>query len=180
MNTRCTVCNHPQRAELERDHVAGVTHRELAKRYDRAKSTIQRHLTDHVPSAAQKAQEAADARELEAGDQILSELRNLTSEAQRLQKLAEKKRDYRTAIAAIREIVRVVELKAKILGEIHENEINFSVHVDDATAERMAETFLSRRRLKPAIAVQATPVDAGAVESKSPLQLQVIENEGEK
>ena len=68
MNTRCTVCHHPQRAEIEQAHVAGETLRSLAKRFDRAKSTIQRHLTEHVPDHTQKALDAAGAREIEAGD----------------------------------------------------------------------------------------------------------------
>jgi hypothetical protein len=55
MNTRCTVCHHPQRREIEQDHVAGVTLRELAKKYGKGKSTIFKHINGHVPDAAQKA-----------------------------------------------------------------------------------------------------------------------------
>jgi tricorn protease len=73
MNTRCTVCHHPQRAEIEQAHVAGVTLREIGKRFDRSKTTIAKHLKSHVPAAAQKALDAANDREVEAGDAILAD-----------------------------------------------------------------------------------------------------------
>ena len=79
-----------------------------------------------------------------------------SNEAKRLQAKAENANHLRAAIQAFRELVRLVELKAKILGEIHENEINFNVHLDDATAERMAKTYLARRS-KPALTVHASP-----------------------
>ncbi len=132
----CTVCSHPQRAEIDAAALARVSLREIASRYGRNKDTIQKHVSQHIPAAAQKAIEAAEAREVDAGDDVLAELRDLISEAKRLQGVAEKAKDHRGAIAAFRELVRVVELKAKVLGEIHENEINVNVQIDDATADR--------------------------------------------
>jgi hypothetical protein len=46
---------------------------------------------------------AAEAREIASGDSILDELHAFCSKARRLQKMAEKKKDVRTAITAIRE-----------------------------------------------------------------------------
>jgi IS30 family transposase len=54
MNTRCTVCRHPQRAEIEEAHVVGATLRDIGKRFNRSKTTIQKHIKLHVPAAAQK------------------------------------------------------------------------------------------------------------------------------
>jgi hypothetical protein len=52
MNTKCTVCHHPQRAEIEQAHLAGVPMREVGKRFDRSKTTIAKHIKLHVPEAA--------------------------------------------------------------------------------------------------------------------------------
>lgn len=159
MNTKCTVCHHAKRSEIEQLHIAGVSVREIAKRFDRAKSTIQKHVKDHVPGAAQKALEASEARDIEAGDSILGELKTLCDEAKRLQEKAEKKNDVRTAITALRELVRLVELKARILGEIRDNEISVTnVQIDSDTAAQMAEMFLARRR---AIPVASAPLPIG-------------------
>jgi hypothetical protein len=177
MKTRCTVCHHPQRAEIEAAHVAGVSFREIGKRFDRSKTTIQKHIKLHVPEAAQKALDAANDREVEAGGSFLDELERLKGEARRLQAQAEKKKDYRTALTAIDKLTRLVELQARILGELRDRDINITnVQIDGDTAARMAEMFLARRRL--ATAERSPSVGAVALQPVSPLQ--VIENECEK
>ena len=144
---RCSICHHPDRRALEQSHVSGATVRELAKRYGKDKSTIHRHVRDHLPRAAVEA--ARTIEERSHGDGILSELLTLRDEARRLQKLAEEKRDYRTAIAGLREMVRLAELKARILGEIRDKEIHVTnVQVDPATLERMAQTYIARLAAK--------------------------------
>jgi hypothetical protein len=122
----CTVCSHPQRVELEQAHLGGATLRTLAKQFGRNKDTIQKHVAQHIPAAAQKAIEAANARDVEHGDSIIAELRELRDEAKRLQAKAEKKSDIRTALTAIRELVRLVELKARVLGELRDKEISIT------------------------------------------------------
>jgi len=154
MNTRCTVCHHPQRAEIEQAHVAGVTLREIGKRFDRSKTTVAKHLKSHVPAAAQKALDAANDREVEAGDAILAEVEKLKSEARRLQAHAEEKKDYRAALTAIRELTRLVELSARLVGDLRDREVNLGFVIDPGTAERMAQMFLAPR--KPAILVEST------------------------
>jgi hypothetical protein len=153
MNTRCTVCQHPQRSEIERDHLAGASLRTIAAKYGKGKNRVGKHLREHLPAAAQKAALVAEEREVLAGDTILGELQNLCGEARRLQKLAEKKKDVRTALTAIRELVRLVELKARVLGEIRDREITVNVvQLDPETAEHMAEIYLMRRRNSASVA----------------------------
>jgi hypothetical protein len=146
MNTRCTVCHHPQRAEIEAAHVAGVTFREIGKRFDRSKTTIQKHIKLHVPAAVQKALDAANAREVEAGDSVLDEVNRLKDDAKRLQAQAEKKKDLRAALIAIDKLTRLVELQARLMGELRDREITITnVQLDPETQTRMAEMFLARR-----------------------------------
>lgn len=142
----CAVCNDGDRSQLDAAHIAGASIRELAKRFGRNKDTVQKHVRHHIPAAAERATAAAHVREAEHGDSILAEVADLQSEARRLQSRAEGKRDYRTAIAAIRELVRLVELKGRLLGELRDREINVTnVQLDAATAERMAAVYLARR-----------------------------------
>ena len=49
---------------------------------------------------------------------IGTQLRELTSEAQRLKVIAEQAGDYRAALAPVRELCRIVELMAKLSGEL--------------------------------------------------------------
>jgi hypothetical protein len=74
----------------------------------------------------------------------------MTMEAQRLKGKAELAGDYRTALAAVREMCRIVELVAKLRGELDERAeisvVNF--HLDAETAKRIGETFLTRHQLR--------------------------------
>ncbi len=136
----CSVCEHPNRGEIDRAHVAGESLRDLAERFGRNKDTIAKHVKEHIPSAV-RAAAAADA-----GDTILNELQTLCGEAIRLQALAEKKKDFRTAMAGIRELRGLIELKARLLGDLRDREINITnVQIDAETAERMAQMYLARR-----------------------------------
>src|ERR1700694_951098 len=101
MSARCSICNGAQRQELEQAYVAGATMRALEQRFEHSKSSIYSHLKKHVPGATEKALDAANAREVEAGDSILDELQRLKDDARRLQAKAEKKKDVRAALTAI-------------------------------------------------------------------------------
>lgn len=150
----CAVCSDPDRAQLDAAHIAGASIRELAKTFGRNKDTVQRHVRHHIPAATERAAATARVREAEHGDSILAEVADLQSEARRLQNRAEEKRDYRTAISAIRELVRLVELKGRLLGELRDREINnVTVQLDAATAERMAAVYLARRRVALPVSV---------------------------
>jgi hypothetical protein len=108
-----------------------------------SKTSLQRHQR-HVSQAISKSQEAV---EIAHGDALASELRQLASEARRLQRKAEADGDTRTAIAALRELARLIEIRARVVGELRDREISLNVlnvSIDDSTARRIAETYLAR------------------------------------
>jgi predicted RNA-binding Zn ribbon-like protein len=93
-----------------------------------------------------------DAVELVRGDDLVSELQRLASEARRLQAKAEADGDTRTAIAALRELTRLIELRARVLGELRDRQVNvLNVNLDETTATRIAEVYLSRRKAPDAL-----------------------------
>lgn len=146
MNTRCTVCHDPQRAAIEQAHLDGTPYRELAQRFGRSRTTIQQHIKAHLPNAAQKALRAADGREIAAGDRLLADINDLRHKAEALRLKAEKKGDLRTAMQGIRELGRLIELMARMLGEIRDREISITnVQIDPATADRMAQIWAAQR-----------------------------------
>jgi len=63
---------------------------------------------------AQAAQEAANA------DDLLGQIEDLRRQAQAIKDQAMKTNDLRTALQGIRELVRIVELLAKLRGELDE------------------------------------------------------------
>jgi transposase-like protein len=170
----CSVCEDARRAEIDQAHVSGASIRELAKRFGRAPNTIWKHVGQHIPDATRRAIEAAEARDTAHGASVLDELADLCTIGRRLLDKAEAKRDYRTAISGLRELVRLAEVKARITGEMVDPAVN--VHVDGETAIRMAQMFLQRRQAK-AITAPEIEVSAGV---QPPLTLQVTENEPSK
>ena len=50
MARRCTVCRHPQKAEIEEAMVTGEPERTIADRYGLSKSGVHRHATNHLPT----------------------------------------------------------------------------------------------------------------------------------
>lgn len=116
MARTCTICQHPKLNEINEALVSGAAYRDIAGSYGTSKSALDRHKP-HVPAALMKAKEAA---EMVQADSLWDKIAQLETEARRLGKKAEDAGDLRAAMAAVRELVRIVELLAKIQGELKE------------------------------------------------------------
>ncbi|MGB4784793.1 MAG: terminase small subunit, partial [Candidatus Acidiferrum sp.] len=62
--------------------------------------------------------EAINATGMSQTDTVLEQLRRLNAQAQRLKEKAEQEGDLRTALAAVRELSRIVELTARLSGDL--------------------------------------------------------------
>jgi len=142
MPRTCTICAHNRRTEIDRDLLAGRSLRNVAQRCSVSTTALFRHQK-HISATLVKAKEAS---EIARADSLLDQLRNLTTEAQSLKRKAEQGGDYRTALAAVRELCRLIELMAKLTGELDErSQTNIlNVQLDPQTARRVAETYLAR------------------------------------
>ena len=142
MSRKCSICNHDRRQELEHTLLRGESHRAIAQEFTVPRGAIARHLK-HVSTALTQARKL---REIEDGKSILIQLRELNLQAEQLKARADRAGDYRTALAALREKTRLVELEARLTGELNERAdtkiLNFTL--DAETARRMTETFLAR------------------------------------
>lgn len=140
----CTICSHHRRLEIDRCIVAGETFRNIAKRVSLSAAALFRH-SRHLPIDLGKAHEA---EQVAHADGLLGQLKQLTSDARRIQEKAERAEDYRAALAGVRELIRIIDLVARLSGELQErNETNIlNIHIDPQTATRMAEIYLARRK----------------------------------
>ena len=126
MPRACTICAHRQRKAIERALLAGQPFRELAARFDTSTGALQRHKSEHLSTALLK----ADRVEQETrGDDLLKKIENLEVDARRIAAKAEKGDDLRTAIVAIRELTRIVELLAKLRGELQNAPTTINIQV---------------------------------------------------
>ena len=78
----------------------------------------------------------------------LARLEGLAQDTHRIKEKAEAVGDDRTVLAAIGELRRIVELSAKLTGQLEEKTQMNILHLElnPETAERIAETYLARHR----------------------------------
>ena len=117
MPRTCTVCRHEQRADIEKALIVRQPFRHIAAQYKVSTSALVRHSDDHLPKSLLKARDAA---EVAAADNILAQMQDLRDRALAILTEAEKAGDLRTALGAIREGCRCVELLGRLAGELQE------------------------------------------------------------
>jgi hypothetical protein len=114
----CSVCTSGARERIDADLVAGEESlKKIAALYCVSTHALGRHKARHLPGALVKAQEA---QEVTRGDDLLDKVAQLEADAHRIKQKAEESQDYRTALQGIRELVRIVELLARLRGELQE------------------------------------------------------------
>lgn len=143
MPRTCTICIHPSRAQIEAALLNGESLRKIGKTFSVSTTSLFRHKT-HVSEILKKAQEIEKLSNAESLKQLMLQL---IADARRVQQAAEAAQDYRTALAGIRELTRLVELAARLSGALNEKPETkiLNIHLDAETAERISETFLARR-----------------------------------
>jgi hypothetical protein len=142
MPRRCSVCTHPHRQQIDQAIVSGNSYRTVAQQFTISRDAAVRHRR-HLSVAVAK---PLSSGQISPPETLLGQLEELRSEAQRLKQKAEGDGDYRAALAAVRELCRIVELVAKLCGQIDsrtETKI-LNVNFDQDTVNRITKTFLAR------------------------------------
>lgn len=111
----CSICNHAERAEIDRALIESVPLRTIeARHHGTTRSALDRHRK-HIPAALTQARRAIEAS---AADSLLSRVEKLLSRSERLLDQAEAAQEWTGAVAAAREIRSSLELLGKLRGEL--------------------------------------------------------------
>ena len=128
MPRRCTVCDHPQREEIDMQLVCGESYRTIADRFRLSKTALIRHKESHIPDALVEAQDAGEAAQ---GDTLLAQVKALQSEAQDILGEARAAGDLRTALRGIGQALSCLELLSKIEGRLQDQQsVQVNVNMD--------------------------------------------------
>ena len=138
MARKCTICSHPKLLSIDGHLLRGDMLNSIAHRFCVSPDAVGRHRR-HMRTAILKAQAAAEKQELVYGQSLIDEVRTIKGAAERLQLEAEHRRDIRAALQAIRERVSIVELQAKLMGEIQTGNRSITVNLQAITAEEAVE-----------------------------------------
>ncbi len=135
MPRRCSVCASDRRAEVDDALVSGASLRALARTHGVSERALARHRDAHLPAASVQARERADG---ERGDDLLSRARQLERVSVAILQRALAADDLRTALAAVGEAARLLQVQGRLLGQLAEAQpapvlVTFNVPLPDET-----------------------------------------------
>ena len=114
----CSICRHADREAIDQALVAGGVFRNIAERFGTSTTALHRHKQEHIPVYLSQ---ASEAQEITQADSLLTKVQQLEADAKRIQAKAETEGDLRTALQGIRELIRLIELLARVQGELRDD-----------------------------------------------------------
>lgn len=142
---QCTICNHPQRVEIEKAVMAGKSYRAIAGQYGVSREAVGRHkrnghIAEQIVKAA-KEMEIKQAEEIQAAAfaheaQEVADAKTLKDYVTELKTRAiaildrAEKEGTREACLALGEVRRTLEFLAKVTGELPDGKPQVNVTVN--------------------------------------------------
>lgn len=110
----CSICPRTDRERIDAALVTGSPLRAIAGQTGTSKSALERHR----PHVTERMALAHEAQEVAAADTVLAKVRGLERTARHLLEKSERKGQLGISVAALRELRQVVELLARVTGEL--------------------------------------------------------------
>lgn len=138
----------------------------VARRYSVSEDAIGRHKK-HLQLVIAKAATSVEQKDLAYGSSLLAEIGRIRADAERLQMESERRQDVRGALRAIHERLAVVELEAKLSGQIETGQKSVTINLQTVTpdealsyARDVLELFSERPKLEAPKIIDAEPVSS--------------------
>jgi len=122
----CSICTHEKRDEIDRSLIEGVALRNIAKQYGVSHDALHRHKKNHLSKEVQKTAKKQAAKREKKAVTLLERLVELQKEARNILDTA-KGSSPNVALSAIRELSRLLELEAKLVGELQNQRVNVNI-----------------------------------------------------
>ena len=114
--SKCTICAHPQRGEIEKAIVSGVPYRHIASQYGAGYKSINRHAKNHMQIVI------APPIEVPAPIDHTGELQRCIEEARAVLEDAKKSHDPKLVLLSIDRILKSLEGASRMAIEIGKQE----------------------------------------------------------
>jgi hypothetical protein len=125
MPRACSICSHEHRDAMEDAFIAGQAKRRIASRHGVSERAVRYHMREHLPALRALAR---DAERAARADTLLDRLEALQSQTLAILDAPE---DQRTALAAIAQARRNLELIAELTQELDRaGSINLELSVE--------------------------------------------------
>lgn len=159
MAKRCSICVSPKLTRVDQMILRGETLAEISRKHGFSQDSVGRHRR-HMRLAMKS------AADLQAGygASLLDQIQHVKAEVEALANEAAHRRDTSGALKALREQLRILELEARLSGQLetgNRTQVNVQINqdradklVDEGTQIRIAQDYLSRHAphlLAPAV-----------------------------
>ena len=138
MARTCSICTHYRRDAMDKLLLRGEQINAVARRYDVSEDALGRHRK-HMQVVIAKAAALVERKDVAYGSALLAEIARIRADAERLQIESERRQDVRGALRAIHERLAVVELEAKLSGQIDTSQKNVTINVAAISPEEAIE-----------------------------------------
>lgn len=109
---RCKTCKHPKVKEIDQLLVEGkLSMRDIAKRYGRTASSIQRHSKTHIPKVVSQSQKA---KNIAHADDLVSKFDTVENELWTVVNELGIERDFKGVIRGLSELRKTFESRIKL------------------------------------------------------------------
>jgi hypothetical protein len=115
MPRRCTICSHEHRDAMEDAFIAGQAKRRIASQHGVTERAVRYHMREHLPALLALAR---DAERAARADTLLDRIEDLHSRTMAILEAVEGTDEHGTALAAIREARRNLELVGEVTREL--------------------------------------------------------------
>jgi len=140
MPRSCSVCIYPDRSEVDRQLVSGTALRKIAEQFSLSVAALFRHKA-HVEGSIVQARKAD---EIQSGRSLTSRLDELASIAGRQLARAEEFGDSRTALLALRELTRLIEVETRAEAQAARVQINVAAFDLTTLTDRDKSALIER------------------------------------
>lgn len=120
----CTVCTHKALDEINKRLLSGEPYRSIAKQFKISDSAVFRHKESHIPELLSKSK---DIEETLKADSLTQQIGDIREKIKSLLQQAIDADNLRDAHNFVGDTLRQIELEAKLLGQIQEQNINVNL-----------------------------------------------------
>jgi len=120
MARQCLVCQHEQKAAIDRELAAGKSLRDLSALFRVSEDSLARHRDAHISPVVVRAQEAED---ITRGLDVVKQLKAINGVTMQILHEARQQKNPDVALRAVDRIQKQLELQAKLLGDLDERPV---------------------------------------------------------
>jgi hypothetical protein len=114
MPRACTVCNHPERVQIEQAIVSGIAFRRIAAQFSISATSVRRHKENCIGEAVQALQAE---REVQSAWNIFTEMEWIHTETHLIYNDTRAEMDHASSLRALSESRKLIELQHELSSQ---------------------------------------------------------------